>query len=317
MHLVRKKRVANRRIISFLMISLLASSVGFGDLPTAFARGENASNISPPSNDDVGSPLSISSLPYTITQSTSEATTGDSDPSIPCIGWSGSHSVWYEYTPGVSGRIGVNTFGSDYDTVLAVYSYSGGLTFVECNDDSSSLQSALLFAGDAEVTYYIEVTGYGPESYGNLTLNVESREPPANDDVGSPLLVSSLPYTNTQITRDATTGDSDPLIPCIVGTGYHSVWYEYTPGSSGWIDVNTFGSEYDTVLAVYRYSGNLIFEKCNDDSSGLQSALSFYGAAGVSYYIEVTGYGTQSYGNLTLNMERRGITLGPISYFDN
>ena len=36
----------------------------------------------------------------------------------------------------------IDTFGSDYDTVLAVWTGSrGSLTNVACNDDSSGLQS--------------------------------------------------------------------------------------------------------------------------------------------------------------------------------
>lgn len=313
MCLVPKKRRANRRVLSLLIVGLLALSMGFGDLQTAYARGENSAAGAAPSNDSVSSPIIISSLPYTNTQSTNEATTSDSDPLIPCLGETGYYSVWYAYSPEFSAQIDVDTFGSDYDTVLAVYSYSGSLTFVECNDDTNSLQSALTFNAAAGETYYIEIAGYGTESYGNLILNVDNiPEPPPNDDVGSPIFISGLPYTNTQSTIMATTVESDPRIPCIGRTGYNSVWYEYTPGISGQIGVDTFGSDYDTVLAVYRYSGNLIFVACNDDSTNFQSALSFYGVAGVTYYIEITGFWTESYGNLTLNVENRAVTVGPM-----
>ena len=70
-----------------------------------------------------------------------------------------SHTVWYSLsTDNVSGTVDLNTFGSDYDTVLAVWIRSGGWTEIDCNDDAGGgLQSDLTLAFDANTTYYIQI----------------------------------------------------------------------------------------------------------------------------------------------------------------
>lgn len=125
--------------------------------------------------------------------------------------------------------------------------------------------------------------------------------PPANDDIATPMAIGSLPYTNTQITGGATTAGDDPAFTCIGGQGYKSVWYRYTPGANQAVTWDTFGSDYDTVLAIWTGNrGNLVSVGCNDDTSGIQSQVTLGMTAGVSYYIEVASYGLTS-GNLTLH----------------
>lgn len=73
------------------------------------------------------------------------------------------HSVWLSWTAPVTGIVSLNTLGSDFDTVLAVY--TGGavhaLTPVESDDDSGLDQSsALRFNAVAGTTYHVAVAGY-------------------------------------------------------------------------------------------------------------------------------------------------------------
>ena len=67
-----------------------------------------------------------------------------------------------------------NTFGSDYDTTLSVYTYIQGrmLTQIACNDDYDSLQSAVFFHASAGVTYYVMVGAYASGPGGQLTFSV-------------------------------------------------------------------------------------------------------------------------------------------------
>ena len=67
--------------------------------------------------------------------STVEATSAVDDPS--CFG--NDTSVWYAFTPVVSGSITAETFGSDYDTTLSAYTGTqGALTQLTCNDDAGA-----------------------------------------------------------------------------------------------------------------------------------------------------------------------------------
>lgn len=134
-------------------------------------------NIPPnlaPSNDDFATPVWIGSLPYTLAQDTIGATTATDDPALQCGSGYGQrrHSVWYRYMPGVSGNLTFNTIGSNYDTVLAVWTGSrGSLVSVGCNNDIwKTNQSEVQFAATAGVPYFIEIASYQANA-GNLTLH--------------------------------------------------------------------------------------------------------------------------------------------------
>jgi hypothetical protein len=91
-------------------------------------------------------------------------------------------TVWYKVV-GTGGPITIDTAGSDYDTVIAVYTAdgAGGFTPVPgaCVDDvplepiGRTLQAAVTFDSLAGVTYYVQIGGY-PQSftYGNLRVRV-------------------------------------------------------------------------------------------------------------------------------------------------
>ena len=92
------------------------------------------------------------------------------------------HTVWYRIV-GTGNPITIDTAGSDFDTVLAVYTSdgAGGFTPVPdaCVDDvpvdpvGRSLQASVTFDTVAGTTYYVQIGGF-PEGfpYGNLRVAV-------------------------------------------------------------------------------------------------------------------------------------------------
>ena len=74
-------------------------------------------------------------------------------------------STWYKWRPRVTGRVSVDTRGSDGDTVVDVYTGSelAGLTRLGGNDDALDLapQSRVTFPAVAGTTYRIAVSGRG------------------------------------------------------------------------------------------------------------------------------------------------------------
>jgi lysophospholipase L1-like esterase len=70
-------------------------------------------------------------------------------------------SVWYRWTAPADGEVRIDACGSDFDTVLAVYTGSAlhALTPVESNDDSCGWQSEVAFDATAGVTYRIALDG--------------------------------------------------------------------------------------------------------------------------------------------------------------
>ncbi|HUQ43588.1 MAG TPA: hypothetical protein VM451_04150 [Candidatus Limnocylindria bacterium] len=78
------------------------------------------------------------------------------------------HTLWYTLE-GTGDPVMIDTSGSNFDTVVAVYTADGdSFTEVGCNDDVSfqpigaSYQAVLTVDTDPGVTYYVQVGGYRP-----------------------------------------------------------------------------------------------------------------------------------------------------------
>ena len=110
----------------------------------------------PPANDDFANASDIP--PYSDDRDTSGATVETGEPQ-PC-GNIGA-TVWYKYVAGEDDRWEAQTRGSDFDTVLAVYTGTSldNLTLIDCNNDASYLQSIVDFDAATGETYYFQVGG--------------------------------------------------------------------------------------------------------------------------------------------------------------
>lgn len=206
-------------------------------------------------------------------------------------GDSGGHSLWYQWVAPYGGSVLVNTVGSDFDTLLAVYTGSSvsSLTLIAQNDDIVPLtnrQSQLTFNAVSNTTYLIAVDGWAGE-VGGVKLNVN---PPGNDAFTNCL---SLSGAAGQVTGHNIGASKQPGEPAHAGNiGGHSVWYCWTaPASGDWIfDLTT--SDFDTLLAVYTGSavGSLTNVVSDDDSGGNgRSRLTLNAIAGRNYRIAADG----------------------------
>src|SRR5438094_461240 len=142
-----------------------------------------------PANDLFVNAQSIGGASGRVTGSNVGATKESGEPSH--AGNAGGRSVWYNWTAPDSGSVTIETVGSSFDTLLAVYTGSSvsTLTRVASNDDidyaSRNLQSRVTFTAVGGTLYRIAVDGYGGAS-GNVSLNwgqASSVPPPpaAND----------------------------------------------------------------------------------------------------------------------------------------
>jgi uncharacterized delta-60 repeat protein len=126
---------------------------------------------------------------------------------------------------------------------------------------------------------------------------------PANDDFTNAQTITGLTGTLSGTNNGATL---EPGEPTFINTDDfasvdHSVWYQWTCPSNGVVAFDTFGSSFDTVLAVYTNAvvstnapalTNLSLVAANDDYITLivpQSYLTFTAVAGMTYYISVNG----------------------------
>jgi len=108
-----------------------------------------------------------------------------------------------------------------------------------------------------------------------------------HDDFDTPRMITPQPYTDIVDTASATSWEDDPA--ACAGDKFRTVWYRFTPTADGTLHLDTLGSTYDTVLAVYTGArGSLVSLGCNDNTSGTASALDITLAAGQSYSVGVS-----------------------------
>ncbi len=100
------------------------------------------------------------------------------------------HGVWYQLYSPVAGELEVDTFGSDFDTGLGLYTGTcDALTELACNDDAAGGQtSQIMVPTTADTTYFILAGGYASDA-GNLVLHVNYLTPPVFDVEPTNLLV--------------------------------------------------------------------------------------------------------------------------------
>ena len=230
-------------------------------------------------------------------------------------------TVWWKWTSPGAGSVTLNTFGSDFDTVLAVYRGAAlnALTRVASNDDAyGERQSEVEFAVAADTTYYVCVGGYGGSSDGEagiVRLAWSSTMMPNDFYSGAERLPSSLAGQATGDNFAATPEYDDPIRKTY-SMASNTVWWAWTAPGWGVMRFDTAGSAFDTVLGVYTnkydYGAHVVdagsiryLRKVaeNDDyNQTRQSQVEFACTAGMTYYVCVSGYNAATAkGAITLN----------------
>jgi hypothetical protein len=258
-----------------------------------------------PENDDFAAAQAVgASLPTSVYQATNRLATKETgEPNH--AGDPGDHSVWFSWTPAASGPVAIDAcpgFESGIDTVLAVYTGSsvGALTPVASNDDHATEHctsgSEVRFNATEGTTYRIAVDGKG-SSEGRFSMSFEG--PPANDGFASAQAIPApLPTGGFGSIKLATKETGEPNHAG--DPGGHSVWFSWTPSSSGPVDLRLcsyFESPTHLVAAVYTGSslGALTpvasAEGLGPGCGANAGETEFAAAAGTTYRIAVDGKG--------------------------
>jgi hypothetical protein len=253
-----------------------------------------------PENDDFDAAIVVESLDSGFGADTTAAGRSGDDPT--CAGRDAA-TVWYRFTATENITVLANTFGSDYDTVLSVYTGSrGALTPVACNDDAQGVQSAVRFDAVAGETYFLMVGNFSGGPGGSLSLFLGAAPPPPpNDEIADAIVIEDVRFRHDTDTRAATTAAGDP--DCF-GRG-PTVWYRFTAVRSRAIVATTFDSDYDTTLAVFRGSSPDALSPlaCNDDTGGTRSSrVRFEAIAGETYFIMVGAFASGPGGFLVFSL---------------
>jgi hypothetical protein len=169
------RRLSLRRLVVVGVAGLLLALL---NVPPALAQ---------PANDDFDSATVISSLPFTDSISTVDATNPGDDPF--CNGF--EHTVWYSFTPTQDTTVRADTAGSDYATSLGVYTGSrGALSEVAC----ASSPAEVSFNASADTTYFFMVASAAGGPGGTLAFHVSE---------GPPTLTVSLTGRATLVAKGA------------------------------------------------------------------------------------------------------------------
>jgi uncharacterized delta-60 repeat protein len=219
-------------------------------------------------------------------------------------------TVWFAWTaPTNNGTAEFDTFGSGFDTVLAIWTTTNGLcgsslTNIVANDDdpTNAPQSSVGFPVVAGRTYYIQVSGYdngGGAASGAYILNWNFTAAPV------PTLVSG-PFRFTQSTYYVSQDDSTPPINADGGTvGPSAVNHPELLGARvtvtrpepayGRVSVNyaVTALTYQNIFMTNYFGTNIILVYV--DTNNIVSATNNY----VTNIVVTSSYGSYARGNQT------------------
>jgi PKD repeat protein len=276
---------------------------------TLFVPG--TASAAPPSQDDFANAITIdqSSLPFSDSVAIDDATLEGGEPSG-C--YFAGKSIWYSITPTSNGVLRADIGGSTFiDRIEYVYrqdgSGFGGLTTIACASPYYNGASSATFPVEAGKTYYLQVGGFYSDSSGTLNLSVEAIPPPGNDDFANAASVSSIPYSDSPDLTGATLQSDEPMPSC----GYSpqsTVWYAFTPASSGSYIVGTSTASFYPELAVYagsalptlsevscRFNGPAVFKATGGTTYYIQLSNALGSGSGISLFVDVAPNPTSSF----------------------
>jgi hypothetical protein len=229
----------------------------------------------------------LAGIPLSTTGSNAAATPEPGEPAH--AGYVADHSVWWNWTATTAGPVTIDTFGSNFDTLLAVYTGNAvdALTPVASNDQAGNTdQSRVSFFAVASATYHIAVDGWSGQT-GDISLNVSG---PSNDQ-----FISATPLDADADSASNVNATAEPGEPAHAGQpAQTSVWWRWTSPVTGDVTIDTLGSSFDTRLAVYTGPtvSTLIEIAANDDAAPgtTHSSLTLAVSAGATYHIAVDGW---------------------------
>ena len=257
---------------------------------------------SPPANDDFANAVAVdpSSLPFNDSVVIDEATLEGGEPTA-C--YSASRTVWYSITPTANGVIRADIGGSSfYDRALYAYRQDGagfgGLSTVACASPYYNGLSSVSFNVQAGKTYYLQA-GSVFFSTGSLSLSVQFSPSPANDDFAAATPIDGVPFSDSVDTTAAGVQPGEPTPSCGYFSATATVWYAFTPPSTGSYTVST-PNGYTRIAA---FTGNTLGNLAELACRAYGSPLTFQATAGTTYYLQVEGmWGNRGTINLHLDV---------------
>ena len=248
-------------------------------------------SIAQPVNDDWDSSIGLgSTFPLTETGTNIDATTQAGEQNLTNT----EATVWWFFTAPDDGVVTIDTFGSDFATVLDIYTgfelgFENLIPIANNDQAGGTVQSRISFSVNAGQFYEIRVGGFSG-SQGGITLNGTFDTSPSNDDFAASINLGDFPFDVGGFNINATTQPSEQLLDDTDAT----VWWFFQAPEDGYVRIQTFGSNFDTDLDIFTGFElgfeNLIPVASSDIISSLETVLLRVNA-GEFYEIRVGGSG--------------------------
>lgn len=207
--------------------------------------------LAQPSNDNFAEATPVAGVPFDDSVGVFDATVEPGEPVEVCAPM--ANTVWYALTLDQAETVLVDTMGSGFDTVLAVWQGTdiNGLELVKCVDDTElGLESRLLLGADAGETYLIQAGAFGQAPQG-ATLTISIGEPPRS--TGKPVIYrGSSRGSMAQASLDEFNEESYTSTSVALFDGR----YKYARGKpfkSSEVSVYRSTSSYDDATGIYTW----------------------------------------------------------------
>lgn len=259
----------------------------------------------PPPNDDFENAEVVPSVPFSDIKTTTSATTEAGEPAPSCAFGQVASTVWYSFTPEEDGLFVVDTAGSNFTAITAIWTESVfGLFEVACGVNFGGLGASLALEAVGGETYFIQVGGAPFDiSGGNLSFSISVAVPPDNDDFASARKINTLPFTDSVVSISATTEPGEPIPGCSFDSIATTAWYSFTPAADTFLVADTFGSDIFLPI-VAAYEGPSLDDLTEVACATPSSRLAFEASGGRTYLFQV--------GSLFLNTRDGPIPAGAL-----
>ena len=268
----------------------------FDTLLAVYTGNDVASLTAVAQNDDASTAVTTSLLTFQATAGTVYRIAVDGYQPTGLSGAAGSialHWVMNAASPAIStispaqGSVGtqVKINGANFNGATSV-NFNGTAASFTVNSPTQII--ATVPSGATTGPIGVTASGITVTTSGFFTVTVL----PFNDNFANAHPIAGISGTATGSTVGATKETAEPSHAG--NSGGHSIWYGWTAPSTASYVIDTFGSSFDTLLAVYTGTslGSLKQSASNDDAGpGGTSCLTFAAASGSTYWIAVDGYG--------------------------
>ena len=229
-----------------------------------------------------------------------------------------SNSVWY-LVEGTGKAVTVN-FCENTDFSAQITILTGSCTGIECVPLTAVEKCSVTWDSQLSQSYYILIGGQKAKDIGDFSLQLSNYSPSLAENDECKDAIGPLAFDGTPIVGSTALASPDTEAPfCFTAVTSNGLWY-YVEGNGSTIQASLCDSQsYDTRISIYRGScsdglSDLACVNGNDDFCGKQSLVTWDSLVGVTYYIHVHGYSTES-GDFLLTVT--SLSENEMQFFDN